>query len=80
MRPSPRHHRPPSSASAIDETDPDITQPEFDRPLRPQPTAKVVKPEPSGGRDPEGDLMAMRFPQGVLVVDFRNFAPAVMLR
>jgi hypothetical protein len=44
--------------------------------MRPMPTADVLVIAPSeDGRDPTRDALAARFPQGVLVVDLRSYAP-----
>jgi hypothetical protein len=61
--------------------DPDATDPVFHFDAQPEPTFEVVFPQPSGdGSDPTRDALASRFPAGVLVVDFRSYAPAVLLR
>ncbi len=57
---------------------PDPTLPD-PGPLRP--TTEIVFPTPSSdGDDPVQDSLAELFPHGVVVVDFRAWAPFVVLR
>lgn len=75
-----RDAQPPSGGpwSGADGADPDATLPES---LVPSPTTEIVFPQSSAdGADASEDAMASLFPHGVVVIDFRAFAPAVLLR